>query len=152
MFDNNIIEQFDRIATPFYYYDMELLRNTVDHVAELAQKYDLKVHYAVKANVERRLLEYISSKGFGADCVSGNEVLHAHSCGFPADKIVYAGVGKTDKEIYDALTLGIEAFNCESLQEIYVINEMAHRYGIKANIFKTFNVGNHICDNRSLRE
>ena len=134
MFDNSIIEQFDRISTPFYYYDMELLRNTVDHVAELARKHDIRVHYAVKANVERRLLEYISSKGFGADCVSGNEVLHAHSCGFPADKIVYAGVGKTDTEIYDALTLGIEAFNCESLQEIYVINEMAHRHGIKANI------------------
>ena len=134
MFDNSTIEQFDKIATPFYYYDMELLRKTVDHVAELAKEHDLKVHYAVKANVEKKLLEYISSKGFGADCVSGNEVLHAHKCGFHADKIVYAGVGKTDKEIYDALKLGIEAFNCESLQEIYVINEMAHRYGIKANI------------------
>ena len=84
--------------------------------------------------MERRLLEYISSKGFGADCVSGNEVLHAHDCGFPADKIVYAGVGKSDKEIYNALMLDIEAFNCESLQEIYVINEMAHRYGRKANV------------------
>ena len=115
MLDTNIIEQLDKISTPFYYYDMELFRNTVDHVAELAQQHDIKVHYAIKANVERRLLEYISSKGFGADCVSGNEVLHAHSCGFPADKIVYAGVGKTDREIYDALMLGIEAFNCESL-------------------------------------
>ena len=124
MLDTNIIEQLDKISTPFYYYDMELFRNTVDHVAELAQQHDIKVHYAIKANVERRLLEYISSKGFGADCVSGNEVLHAHSCGFPADKIVYAGVGKTDREIYDALTL----------QEIFVINEMAHLHGVKANI------------------
>ena len=113
---------------------MDLFRKTVDTVADLAQEHDIKVHYAIKANVERRLLEYISSKGFGADCVSGNEVLHAHSCGFPAGKIVYAGVGKSDKEIYDALMLGIEAFNCESLQEIYVINEMARRYGIKASI------------------
>ena len=134
MLDTNIIEQLDKISTPFYYYDMELFRNTVDHVAELAQQHDIKVHYAIKANVERRLLEYISSKGFGADCVSGNEVLHAHSCGFPADKIVYAGVGKTDREIYEALMLGIEAFNCESLQEIFVINEMAHLHGVKANI------------------
>lgn len=134
MLDISTIEQIDKIATPFYYYDMDLFRRTVDHVAELAQKYDIKVHYAVKANVERRLLEYISSKGFGADCVSGNEVLHAHSCGFPADKIVYAGVGKSDKEIYNALKLGIEAFNCESLQEIFVINEMAHHYGLKANV------------------
>ena len=134
MLDFNIIEQLDNIATPFYYYDMDLFHKTVDHVAELASAHNIKVHYAIKANVERRLLEYISSKGFGADCVSGNEVLHAHDCGFPADKIVYAGVGKSDKEIFNALQLGIEAFNCESLQEIFVINEMAHHYGVKASI------------------
>ncbi len=134
MLDINTIEQLDKIATPFYYYDMELFRRTVDHVAELAGRHDIKIHYAIKANVERRLLEYISGKGFGADCVSGNEVLHAHSCGFPADRIVYAGVGKSDKEIYEAMMLGIEAFNCESLQEIFVINEMAHLYGVKANV------------------
>lgn len=134
MLDINTIEKLDRIATPFYYYDIELLRKTVDFVADLAERHNIKVHYAVKANVERRILEYISSKGFGADCVSGNEVLHAHSCGFPAEKIVYAGVGKTDKEIYNGLKLGIEAFNCESLQEIYVINEMARVYGLKANV------------------
>ena len=134
MLDINTIEKLDRVATPFYYYDMELFRKTVDHVAVLAEEHGIKVHYAVKANVERRLLEYISSKGFGADCVSGNEVLHAHGCGFPAGKIVYAGVGKTDKEIFNALKLGIEAFNCESLQEIYVINEMAHVYGLKASV------------------
>ena len=134
MLDINTIEKLDKIATPFYYYDMDLFRRTVDTASELAQQHGIKVHYAVKANVERRLLEYISSKGFGADCVSGNEVLHAHACGFPADKIVYAGVGKSDKEIYNALQLGIEAFNCESLQEIYVINEMAHVHGLKANV------------------
>ena len=134
MLDINTIEKLDKIATPFYYYDMDLFRRTVDTASELAQQHGIKVHYAVKANVERRLLEYISSKGFGADCVSGNEVLHAHACGFPADKIVYAGVGKSDKEIYHALQLGIEAFNCESLQEIYVINEMANVHGLKANV------------------
>ena len=134
MLSTNTIEQLDRIATPFYYYDMDLFKKTVDHVAELAVKHDIKVHYAVKANVERRLLEYISAKGFGADCVSGNEVLHAHSCGFPAEKIVYAGVGKSDKEVYESMMLGIEAFNCESLQELFVINEMAHVYGVKANV------------------
>ena len=134
MLDFNTIEKLDRIATPFYYYNMDLFHKTVDHVADLAAQYGIKIHYAIKANTERRLLEYISSKGFGADCVSGNEVLHAHGCGFPAEKIVYAGVGKSDKEIYNALNLGIEAFNCESLQEIFVINEMAHRYGLKANV------------------
>ena len=134
MFDINTIEKLESIATPFYFYDMNLFNRTIDVVAELAAQYNIKIHYAIKANVERRLLESISAKGFGADCVSGNEVLHAHSCGFPAKKIVFAGVGKTDKEIYNALQLGIEAFNCESLQEIYVINEMANRHGLKANV------------------
>ena len=134
MLDINTIEKLENIATPFYYYDMDLFRRTVDHAAALAEKYNVRIHYAVKANVERRLLEEISSKGFGADCVSGNEVLHAHSCGFPAEKIVFAGVGKSDKEIFNALQLGIEAFNCESLQEIIVINEMAHTHGMKARV------------------
>ena len=134
MLDINTIERLDKIATPFYYYDMDLFRKTVDYAAEMAGKYGIKIHYAVKANVERRLLEYISGKGFGADCVSGNEELHAHDCGFPGDKNDYAGVGKSDKEIYNALKTGIEAFNCESLQEIYVINEMAHVHGLKANV------------------
>ncbi len=134
MLETSTIDRFEKIATPFYYYDMDLFRRTVDHAAELAAQHGIKIHYAVKANMERRLLEYISSKGFGADCVSGNEVLHAHSCGFPADKIVYAGVGKSDREIYESMKLGIEAFNCESLQEIVVINEMARQHGMKANV------------------
>ncbi len=134
MLDINTIQELEKVATPFYYYDMELFRKTVDHVEELAAHYDIRIHYAIKANSERRLLEYISSKGFGADCVSGNEVLHAHDCGFEPEKIVYAGVGKSDKEIFQALKLGIEAFNCESLQEIIVISEMARQHGLKANI------------------
>ena len=134
MLDIKTIDKLENISTPFYYYDIDLFRRTIDCAAEIARKYNIKIHYAVKANVERRLLEEISAKGFGADCVSGNEVLHAHSCGFPAEKIVFAGVGKSDKEIYNALKLGIEAFNCESLQEIYVINEMAHRHGVKARV------------------
>ena len=70
MIEQHIIEKLDKVATPFYWYDMDLFHKTVDLVAELAVKHDIKVHYAVKANAERRLLEYISSKGFGADCVS----------------------------------------------------------------------------------
>ena len=97
------VEYFRGVETPFYYYDVELLEKTIATVNQEAERYDnFDVHYAIKANVERRLLEYISGTGFGADCVSGNEVLHAHSCGFPADKIVYAGVGTVS---YTHLTL-----------------------------------------------
>ena len=134
MWDFSTIEKLDGIVTPFYYYDMELFKRSLDALAGAADKYKINVHYAIKANAQERLLRLIADRGFGADCVSGNEVLHAHACGFPAEKIVYAGVGKSDKEIYSALNIGIEAFNCESLQEIFVINEMAHINDIRANV------------------
>ena len=120
--------------TPFWYYDMDLLRATVDKAAELSRKYGIGLHYAVKANVEPRIVQYISSKGFGADCVSGNEVVFAAENGFSPDTIVYAGVGKTDKEINTALDLGIEAFNCESIMEMQVIYALAAGKGVRARV------------------
>ena len=134
MFDLASIEKFEHIATPFYYYDMELLGRTVDMLSCLSGRYGIDVHYAVKANVEKRILEMIAGRGIGADCVSGNEVLRALECGFPADRIVFAGVGKSDREIHDALAAGIGAFNCESLHEIYVVNAMAGAYGLRARV------------------
>ena len=103
MLDNNTIEQLDKIATPFYFYDMNLFHKTVDRVAELAAQYNMEIHYAIKANFNPRLLKIIADAGLGADCVSGGEVAAALEAGVPASKIVFAGVGKTDKEIYDAL-------------------------------------------------
>lgn len=126
--------KFREKETPFWYYDMELLRTTVDRAAELAARYGIGLHYAIKANVEPRLVEYISSKGFGADCVSGNEVLYAADNGFSPDSIVFAGVGKSDREIRSALDLGIEAFNCESIMELNVIDSLAAEKGVKANV------------------
>lgn len=139
MLDINVIKSLENVRTPFYFYNMELLENTLKQVAALVSEYDVEIHYAVKANVEERILRMIASYGFGADCVSGNEVLKALKCGFPADKIVFAGVGKTDREIYDALQAGIASFNCESLQELYVIDSMAGRYGLRANVSARIN-------------
>ena len=134
MFDTGRIEFFDKVGTPFWFYDMDILRETVGQVVAMSEKYGVKAHYAVKANVERRILEYISSCGLGADCVSGNEVTRALECGFSPEDIVFAGVGKTDREIYDALKAGIGMFNCESLQEIFIINAMASRLGLRARV------------------
>ena len=93
------IDSFSKLETPFYYYDIELLNKTLDVVdKEIADK-KYCVHYALKANTNTRILKEISSRGFGADCVSGNEILKALECGFSASRIVFAGVGKTDKEI-----------------------------------------------------
>jgi diaminopimelate decarboxylase len=134
MFDNQLIEKFKTLETPFYYYDLALLNRTLAKVKELAEKYRFHVHYALKANSNDKILKIISSYGLGADCVSGNEVLKALATGFQSDHIVFAGVGKSDKEILTALEKDIFCFNCESLQEIQVINELAEQSNKIASI------------------
>lgn len=112
-------------ATPFYYYDIALLRATLGRCKSEASHRGYEVHYALKANVEPRILREIQAAGFGADCVSGWEVRTAIEHGFDPRKIVFAGVGKSDSEIEYALSQDIFAFNCESLEELEVINSIA---------------------------
>lgn len=120
------IEQFRKLETPFYYYDTNLLRETLSKIKEEAGKYNkFCVHYAVKANANPKILGIIRESGLGADCVSGGEIKAAIKAGFPASKIVYAGVGKTDKEINLGLNYDIFCFNVESIPELEVINELA---------------------------
>ena len=114
--------------TPYYYYDIALLQATLDAIHhEIAQHPNYHVHYALKANANPRLLEVIQQAGLGADCVSGGEVQRAIEAGFPANKVVYAGVGKSDGEILLALRHEIFCFNVESIPELQVINELAGR-------------------------
>ena len=130
----NDFGRVEELATPFWYYDMDVFRKTVKLAASLSERYGIGAHYALKANVEPRLVSYIASKGFGADCVSGNEVKYAVESGFPRTSIVFAGVGKSDKEISDALDLGIGCFNVESLMEMQVIDALAASKGVRANV------------------
>ncbi len=125
MFSSETLEQFSNKETPFYHYDLDLLRKTLGRVKSLSEKYQFEIHYAVKANCNRKILDEVLKIGFGADCVSGNEVKLAIESGFPTEQILFAGVGKTDKEIRYSLSKNIKAFNCESIQEIEVINELA---------------------------
>lgn len=128
------IEKLNKIDTPFYYYDVELLNKTLDLVEQESSKHGFSVHYAIKANANPKILKIISEKGFGADCVSGNEVQAAIDAGFPASKIVFAGVGKTDREINLALDHDIFCFNVESIPELEVLNDLATKKGKKASI------------------
>ena len=128
------VEAFGSIETPFYFYDMDLLRQTLDSYKAQIDKYGYNAHYALKANANDRILDTIRSYGLGADCVSGNEVTLAVRSGFDPQKIVYAGVGKSDKEIKAALRAGIFSFNCESVPEIQIINDLAAGMGKKARI------------------
>ena len=129
------IERFQGIATPFYYYDTALLQLTLDKVKEqIKDRRDWQVHYAVKANHNPVLLRQIAAAGLGADCVSGGEVQAALDAGFPPESIVFAGVGKSDKEILLALEAGIGRFNVESSAELQVIAQLAASKGVTARI------------------
>lgn len=129
------IAQFKQTDTPFYYYDLPLLRSTLSRIKEIITPHpNYHVHYAVKANANKRILETIAEYGLGADCVSGGEVTLAHKSGFTNDKIVFAGVGKSDNEIRTALALGIHSFNVESIPELEVINELALEMHTTANV------------------
>jgi diaminopimelate decarboxylase len=128
------LKKFRELPTPFYFYDLDVLRNTLDIIKKETGNNGIKVHYALKANSNGRILEIISSYGFGADCVSMNEIERAISTGFQPENIVFAGVGKTDKDIEAALSAEISCFNCESIPEIEVINSIALKKTVKANI------------------
>lgn len=138
------IEEFKKLRTPFYYYDTELLRQTLKEIRTNSDPY-MHVHYAVKACANPKILGIIAAEGFGADCVSGGEIKAALQAGFPADKIVYAGVGKSDWEIELGLDAGIFAFNVESIPELEIINQLAILKGKKARVALRINpnVGAH---------
>ncbi len=121
------IQKFETLQTPFYYYDMEVLRATLNEVHRHADKNNFQVHYAFKANVNPAILKEIKNSGFGADCVSGGEVQAAINAGINPDKIVFAGVGKADWEINLGLDHNIFCFNAESIPELEVINDLAGR-------------------------
>jgi diaminopimelate decarboxylase len=134
MITTKIIQKFRDLPTPFYFYDLDVLNTTCQKVLDESVKTEFKVHYAVKANPNPRILKIISSYGFGADCVSFNEIERAISCGFKPSETVFAGVGKTDKDIVAALKSGILCFNCESIPEIEVINSIAEKQNKVATI------------------
>jgi diaminopimelate decarboxylase len=117
------VYKINKLPTPFYYYDLGLLRKTISALKAESDKYGYRVHYALKANSNNEILTIIQQAGLGADCVSGNEVLRAVENKF--SEIVFAGVGKTDEEISTAIDNNIFCFNCESVQEIVVINKIA---------------------------
>ena len=138
------IEEFKKLRTPFYYYDTNLLRQTLKEISANMDSC-MHVHYAVKACANPKVLAIIAEEGFGADCVSGGEIKAALQAGFPADKIVYAGVGKSDWEIELGLDADIFAFNVESIPELEIINQLATLKGKKARIALRINpnVGAH---------
>ena len=134
MFSQDTLNTFRSLKTPFYYYDTELLHQTLTVLKSSAERYNYFLHYAVKANANPKILKMISGYGFGADCVSGNEIGQALRCGFNPDGIVFAGVGKSDDEIIFAIENNIFSINCESEQELEVLDYFAGKQNKKIGV------------------
>lgn len=134
MLSRQIAEKLRAYETPFYLYDMALLRQTLESVVYESNKYGYRLHYAIKANYDDHLLETIRAYGLGIDCASGNELRKAIEAGFAPQGIVYAGVGKRDKELRYAIEQGILAINCESIEELHVVEALAAEAGRQVDI------------------
>ena len=135
LIDQENILRFKEVHTPFYFYNTALLKETLQKIKkEISAHKNYIVHYAIKANANPKLLRLIAQAGFGADCVSGGEIERALDTGFPASKIVFAGVGKSDWEINLGLDNDIFCFNVESEPELEVINELAKAKGKIASV------------------
>lgn len=128
------IEQLRVLETPFYYYDMQVLRDTLQALRAESPEANWHVHYAVKACATAEIMRTIAGQGLGADCVSGGEIKAALAAGFAPEKIVFAGVAKSDSEIRYALEQGIFCFNVESMEELAVISQIACDMGVRARV------------------
>ncbi len=134
MLSRKVADKLQGLHTPFYLYDMGLLRQTLESVVYESKKYGYHVHYAIKANYDDRVLALIKEYGLGIDCASGNELRKAIEAGFDPKGIVYAGVGKRDHELDYAIDQKIMAINCESIQELEIINEMSAAKGVVTDV------------------
>ncbi len=134
MLSRKVAEKLQGLETPFYLYDIALLRQTLESVVYESNKYGFNVHYAIKANYDDHVLEVIREYGLGIDCASGNELRKAIEAGFDPKKIVYAGVGKRDKELDYAIDQKIMAINCESIEELEVLDAMSRKKGMVTDV------------------
>ncbi len=113
------------LETPFYLYSAAEIKHSCTVIRESGRGYDFKPYYALKANFNPALLKIILQQGFGADIVSGGELYFARRAGFKNDSIVFAGVGKTENELRQAVEAGIASINVESRAELYLLSRVA---------------------------
>lgn len=126
----------ERFGTPLYVYSKRVLEQQYKRLASSMQDLaeTVLICYALKANANPVVGSIIASMGAGADVVSGGELYVADRMGFPADRIVFAGVGKTRREIEEALAIGVRSFHVESRGEMEALEQVAAAYGVVAPV------------------
>lgn len=121
-----------RVGTPAYVYSSRAILDSYQAYDEAFAGVAHTICYAVKANSNMAVLAALARAGSGFDIVSGGELFRVVRAGGDPAKVVFSGVGKTADEIEYALGCGIRCFNCESEQELALIDSLAARRGVKA--------------------
>lgn len=130
----SLLEKLRSKKTPYYYYNTTRLNETVTTLLDLAKKDNIKIHFSLKSNFNEKVLKFFQNyPDIGIDCVSGGEVNYSLTQGFPHDKIVFAGIGKTEEEIEFAVEKGIFCINVESFEELENLNKICNKLNKKMN-------------------
>jgi diaminopimelate decarboxylase len=124
----------EKYGTPLYLYSKNMIIENFKATDSAFSSVKHTICYAMKANSNFQILKLMASLGSGGDVVSGGELFLAQRAGIPANKIVYAGVGKTDEEIKFGIESGLMAFNVESEPEMEIVNQIAIELGKKAPV------------------
>lgn len=132
--DIRVTELAERFGSPLYVYSKATLVRHLRAFEEALAAKDHLVCYAVKANCSLAILNIIAQSGCGFDVVSKGELMRVIRAGGDPGKVIYSGVGKREDEIEFALQKGIKCLNVESESELYKVEQVASRLGIKAPV------------------
>ena len=133
MFNSELTQKLTKLKTPFYFYDLDLLDKTILSLKESLDP-NYSVYYAIKANNNSKIIKLIKDHDLGIDAVSGEEINKSLNNSIKPKKIVFAGVGKTKDEIIFAIRKKIYLFNCESFDEISLIDKISNELNVKTKI------------------
>lgn len=122
------------VGTPAYVYSAAVIREQYTQLRDAMRKLDARLHFSVKANSSIAVLALLRELGAGLDIVSGGELFRALRAGYSGSDIVFSGVGKTKREMEEALRAGVLLFNVESEQELHVLDEVARGLGVSAPV------------------
>lgn len=119
----------ERVGTPAYVYNAESIRQRFRSLDSALGPIPHRICFAIKANSNLAVLRVLHELGAGADIVSVGELARVLAAGFPADHIVFSGVGKTAAELREAVKVGIGHLNVESMEELELLAGIAQQSG-----------------------
>ena len=133
MFNSELTQRLNKLKTPFYFYDLDLLDKTILSLKD-SLELNYNVYYAIKANNNSKIIKLINDHNLGIDAVSGEEINKSLNYKINPKKIVFAGVGKTKEEIILAIKKKIYLFNCESFDEVKLIDKISNELNVTTEI------------------